>query len=80
MPWKKVDGWGHEPRPGSDLDYAKTFVLSDGEKTIETIVEFAAPSSTAGPKEAERVLKIFLSMETPPRRVRVSSNGEVSVP
>jgi hypothetical protein len=77
--WHVENAWMHDPRPGSDRDYAKSFVLSDGRRSIELTVEYAAPSSLAGSKHAEGIVRTFLDDDSPPRLVLVDRQGQVTI-
>ncbi len=76
--WKITSAWEHELPPGSDCDFARSFTLSDGEREVETTVEFARPSGKAGPNEARYALAAYLDLvEPPPRRLLVSQRVSV---
>jgi hypothetical protein len=78
-PWKIDRAWDVEPVPGSDRDYAKTFVLSNGKDEVQTTVEYASRANDAGPAAAERIVRTFLAgPDTPPRRILVARDGSFS--
>jgi hypothetical protein len=78
--WKITSAWNHEPQPGSDRDFARSFTLSDGEHEVRSTVEFARPSGQAGPNEARYALDGYVDLEEPPpRRLLVGRDKRVSV-
>ena len=78
--WKITSAWEHELPPGSDRDFGRSFWLSDGEREVQTTVEFARPSGGAGPNEARYALAAYVDVEDPPpRRLLVGRDKRVSV-
>ena len=78
--WRIVKDWGADPSPGSDRDFAWTFVIERaGGHTRQVTVEFAeagdADKSQVGARTA---LVSFLGDDDPPHRIVVERSGNAT--
>jgi hypothetical protein len=80
MNWRVVSAWSHKPEKGTDRDAACSLIVWDGQRELQSTVEFAAPSRGPDRTQAERIVQSYLaSGDVPPRRMLVDRDGNVSV-
>jgi hypothetical protein len=81
--WTVVKAWDHEPEPGSEREFAKSFLVSEGDRefhvTLEWVSRTAVGANAAGHAARRLLTTILENEEPPPRRVLVEPDGSYAV-